>query len=461
MAKKLSKAQQDIVYHMNNDARLSFETFTSGPQWWLKKPSEIARPVNSNTANALLRNGVIVKGKAINTFETEYELTSTAAPPPVSPPADDQGDVEAEREAYEQTLSDIAYDRKVANDEIAADQYAEFMERHIDAYSGGGDYGDDEYQPGDGLPASAVSDPADGTLAEPKRRPRLSDTFTPELMHKHNAKLQIAIRQKDDEIARLQSELAAACEHINNLLELCDGVASRYVDAAEKFVNRQQPTERVIQVKDANELADQRTDAMKAAQRERDLYYRCLTRLIADHNDYVFPPTSLKALIQKDTILHPDEGYDTERILPATATRPPEPADEYEADLTAMVTGRADYDDDDLLSVDEVRAGRKQDEDNYLLDAEPDLCELIEEVGFDPRDYSGRGMYGKVCIGVTCDDPLSVIQDITEIIMRDYKPAVAKTFLSKLRNHATDDMGLSQILYWPRIAWPETREVED
>lgn len=36
------------------------------------------------------------------------------------------------------------------------------------------------------------------------------------------------------------------------------------------------------------------------------------------------------------------------------------------------------------------------------------LIELIEEAGYEPREYSGRGMYGKYCVGFTTDDSKSL-----------------------------------------------------
>lgn len=51
-------------------------------------------------------------------------------------------------------------------------------------------------------------------------------------------------------------------------------------------------------------------------------------------------------------------------------------------------------------------------------------------------DYSGRGMFGKTCWGIVCDDP---IDTITEVGIKGYK---------------TDNMGYSVIVYWPNITGP-------
>jgi hypothetical protein len=48
-------------------------------------------------------------------------------------------------------------------------------------------------------------------------------------------------------------------------------------------------------------------------------------------------------------------------------------------------------------------------------------------------DYSGRGMFGRTCWGIVCDDPNDVIVDVG------------------LKGAHTDSMGTSTIVYWPNI----------
>lgn len=129
---------------------------------------------------------------------------------------------------------------------------------------------------------------------------------------------------------------------------------------------------------DARELADQRTEAMKTAQRERDTETRHNGRILKAVDDFVGNLLSTRIydtdLRDKCEMLQEAIQQPAARIIPATATRPPEPADdEYEADLTALVTGLPDeqavyveYEarfrqlDDHLYSADDVR--RKMDD---------------------------------------------------------------------------------------------------
>lgn len=79
-----------------------------------------------------------------------------------------------------------------------------------------------------------------------------------------------------------------------------------------------------------------------------------------------------------------------------------------------------------------------------------DECEqvetLLDENGilFSLReDYSGRGMYGEICIGFVCDDPYDLIHTIETGLSMDH-PLNATYF-------TMDSMGLSIIVYWPYL----------
>lgn len=80
------------------------------------------------------------------------------------------------------------------------------------------------------------------------------------------------------------------------------------------------------------------------------------------------------------------------------------------------------------------------------------LRDFIESAGFDVRSYSGRGMYGKVCLAVSVDYPGSFFVDVTREICRgedddneQYKR------LKELKGYRTDQLGLGQVVYWPNV----------
>lgn len=75
--------------------------------------------------------------------------------------------------------------------------------------------------------------------------------------------------------------------------------------------------------------------------------------------------------------------------------------------------------------------------------------EIIKEVanvvsGDFEDNYSGRGMYGAECVGITCDDP-------------DY--CIEEAASRGIRNAKTDNMGRQYIVYWPSIRL-ETKPAE-
>lgn len=76
-----------------------------------------------------------------------------------------------------------------------------------------------------------------------------------------------------------------------------------------------------------------------------------------------------------------------------------------------------------------------------------ELKQIIQDAGYEPRSYSGRGMYGKECVGVTCDNQVDLIFDMMDHASRNQ--------IKELKGCITDSMGRSIIVYWPSVAWSE------
>ena len=73
--------------------------------------------------------------------------------------------------------------------------------------------------------------------------------------------------------------------------------------------------------------------------------------------------------------------------------------------------------------------------------------EIISCLDGDLRtDYSGRGMYGKLCYGVVTSRPIAVIEEAAS---------------QGLRGAQMDSMGLETIVYWPRVEGEREIEGED
>lgn len=83
------------------------------------------------------------------------------------------------------------------------------------------------------------------------------------------------------------------------------------------------------------------------------------------------------------------------------------------------------------------------------------IIEIIEdfclECGFDFReDYSGRGMYGRKCVGFVLGadvDLLLVLVELTELLIDNGIEYVSE----KLGAICQDNMGTGTIVYFPRL----------
>ncbi len=78
------------------------------------------------------------------------------------------------------------------------------------------------------------------------------------------------------------------------------------------------------------------------------------------------------------------------------------------------------------------------------------LCRLIKDAGGEPHSYSGRGMYGKQCVGVSLDK--SVSHFLADMLDSLDDPAYCGWLL---REAQQDQMGRGIVVYWPEVAWGE------
>lgn len=81
------------------------------------------------------------------------------------------------------------------------------------------------------------------------------------------------------------------------------------------------------------------------------------------------------------------------------------------------------------------------------------IFDYCNDEGLDYReDYSGRGMYGKQCVAITCNNPLSVLADIFMYIMdNNFEKWEAFKVREILGEPKQDSMGYSSVLYFPKL----------
>lgn len=87
------------------------------------------------------------------------------------------------------------------------------------------------------------------------------------------------------------------------------------------------------------------------------------------------------------------------------------------------------------------------------------LISLIELAGYAPVAYSGRGMFGKRCVGLTTDSSLqNVLADLVTWMHLTYNTQEIAELIRDLR---CDSMGRGIVVYWPSVAWQEDAGSED
>lgn len=99
------------------------------------------------------------------------------------------------------------------------------------------------------------------------------------------------------------------------------------------------------------------------------------------------------------------------------------------------------------------------------------LSALIEAAGYDPYSYSGRGMFGRKCVGITCPDVNTAIADLFEAVFEvdiedvdneeeEYEARMSahNALCEAIRKSASDSMGLDKVLYFKSVEWQDEQD---
>lgn len=84
------------------------------------------------------------------------------------------------------------------------------------------------------------------------------------------------------------------------------------------------------------------------------------------------------------------------------------------------------------------------------------------------RKYSGRGMFGKQCLGVIVDNSHSALVSICQYIVEHYSRdcdsqklvAIVYDLFEALKDTCTDNMARQIIMYWPDVLFEEDEDNE-
>ena len=96
------------------------------------------------------------------------------------------------------------------------------------------------------------------------------------------------------------------------------------------------------------------------------------------------------------------------------------------------------------------------------------LQTLLEDAGYETQSYSGRGMYGKSCLGVVTERPFRMIADCTDVLADDLDGCLAEDAIhdelvalgEALRGARQDNMGRDIIVYFPDVEYDNEADVE-
>lgn len=86
-----------------------------------------------------------------------------------------------------------------------------------------------------------------------------------------------------------------------------------------------------------------------------------------------------------------------------------------------------------------------------------EIKQAAEECGLTVMAYSGRGMFGRSCLGISCETSvIDVLLEMVQVrIWWDDDPDDTEQFIEALKGAQTDSLGLGQVVYWPNISWEE------
>lgn len=98
------------------------------------------------------------------------------------------------------------------------------------------------------------------------------------------------------------------------------------------------------------------------------------------------------------------------------------------------------------------------------------LQSLAQDAGYSVQPYSGRGMYGKKCLGVVVKQGKELgnfIGDILEELSRaEYTDPLQYTnalvqLSEDFQNLRQDNLGISTIIYFPNVSFDQTKYYMD
>ena len=93
-----------------------------------------------------------------------------------------------------------------------------------------------------------------------------------------------------------------------------------------------------------------------------------------------------------------------------------------------------------------------------------DAIKAIPGDEYEPKSYSGRGMYGRRCVSVAADgSAFSILGEIVRSLgALDLSGQETADLAAEIIHGAkADQMGLGVVVYWPDVVWKESDATAD
>jgi len=81
------------------------------------------------------------------------------------------------------------------------------------------------------------------------------------------------------------------------------------------------------------------------------------------------------------------------------------------------------------------------------------FVEILSDLDYEPRSYSGRNMFGRQCVGIEVED-LHELYDIGYNVAEAIADRGMSTVASSPGTPVFDQLGRGIIVYWPNMDWP-------
>lgn len=87
-----------------------------------------------------------------------------------------------------------------------------------------------------------------------------------------------------------------------------------------------------------------------------------------------------------------------------------------------------------------------------------ELQELAQIAELKVRSYSGRGMFGKECVGISADNVGDTLADLLQAAKDAEDDESVDVVIDALRDMRTDNLGRGVVVYFPSFEWKDEED---